>query len=64
MKLILFIITIAIIWFGYNNIGKPLNLNKTIQTGQQTFKQEKTINNVINSRQRMNNDTEAMKERF
>lgn len=64
MKLIIFLIIAAIVWFGYTNLGKPLNLNKATQSGQQAFQQEKTIDRVINTRNRMNSDADAMKERI
>ena len=64
MRLIVFLIVMAMIWFGYNNFGKSLNVNKAVQTGQQSFQQEKTIDRVMNTRNRMNDDAETMKERF
>ena len=64
MKLIIFLIIAAIVWFGYTNLGKPLNLNKATQSGQQAFQQENTIDRVIYTRNSMNSDADAMKERI
>ncbi len=64
VKLIVFIIIAAILWIGYTNWGKPLNIDNAVKSGTSSIKTEKSIDRVINSRENTAKDNKEMLDKM
>lgn len=64
MKLIVFIIAIAAIWFAYTNWGTPLNINNAVEKGTSSIKTEKSIDRVIQGRKNTAEDNQRMLDKI
>lgn len=60
MRLIILVIVVAIAWFAYTNLGKPANFDSAVKDGTSKIKTEKTIGNVINRREGMAEEADAV----